>query len=214
MIQKLINSNSIFYQNITVLFFVEFFLVSLTLAFGFFIHAPLLLNFILCATIWALLLYGTQDTIKKSYRFIQLRKYFSIKSHLPIFLEKFQKSVYKDTFTDWINPIEIDQIRENMENISSLMKLISWPLIEFRKIWVELPDEAKNVLERFILIENTWLNEYIEEFWKTLSLWIEIHTSEISEYQKQLLLSKNQKIFSLSSARLSSHIEDLEKVRV
>ena len=51
MIPKLINSNSIFYQNITVLFFVEFFLVSLTLAFGFFIHAPLFLNFILCATI-------------------------------------------------------------------------------------------------------------------------------------------------------------------
>lgn len=150
---------------------------------------------------------------KKTWNYAQLQKYFSLKSTLTPFLAKFKSSIEKDIFTEWINVLEIDDIRKTMNNISRAIRLISWPLLNFRKIKGYLSPEAKNVLERFISIEMQWLSEYIEVFQKILSLWIAVHSQELTEYNRQLLKGENNAILDLASIRLQTHIENIEKVR-
>ncbi len=140
--------------------------------------------------------------------------YFPLKSRLIPFLENFQKSVNKDLFTEWIDTVEIEDIQKSMGSISKLLSLVTWPLIAFRQIWSHLPGEARNILERFISIETRWISDYIREFRYTLSVWMEAHKAELSEYQRRELEAKNEAIYSLASSRLTSHMENLEKVSV
>ena len=152
--------------------------------------------------------------LKKSLLFGELLKFFHLKSSLIPFLEEFKKSVNKDIFTHWLKSLDIAHITQQMKNITSLVKIIAWPLIKFRNVWIYIPDKARNVLERFISIEVSWLSDYIRAFRETLSTWIEVHKAELSAYQKSELLSKDEEIYLLASSRLSSHIENIEKVKM
>lgn len=151
---------------------------------------------------------------RKTWRFRQIEKYFSLKSSLTPFLEKFEQSTKKDIFTEGVDAIEVDEIRQSMEHISALISLLSGPLIQFRRIGTSLPDEAKLVLEKFISLEMEWITETVKDFRISLSLWLGVHASELSAYEKEKLQSGNESLYSLSQSRLEAHREDIEKVMI
>lgn len=211
--ERIENNTSIITRNNYISFFmISLFLLAWTIAVW--TNLSIWFGTVVSFIIWWLAIKYFIKEIKKSRNFSQLQKYFSFKSPLVSFLVNFKKSINTDVFSEWINIVELNTIRVNMENITKVLSLITWPLIEFRKLWPQLPIEARDVLEKFIAIEVRWVNEYIREFREILTAWMEIHQWELSVYQKNELDSKNKEIFSLVSTRLTSHIEDIEKVRV
>ena len=154
------------------------------------------------------------NDISNYNKYKALIDYIDYKKALEPFLGKLKISTNRDIFTDRIDPIHLNEIYKIIHVISNFIKLTTWPLMKLQKVSIGLPNKVGNFFQEFSQREMIWLDSYMHDFRETLRIWIEIHVSELTSYQKKELDKKNEELFSMVSSRMSSHVENLEKVRV
>ena len=189
--------------------------LSISLALGsiilWFMGPAYIVYCILFWIIWISLTPFFYNEMRKSWWYMQLEKYFTIKSHLEESLNQLKKKINEDITQEWVSIINLDEIHKIINTLSDILSLITWPLISFRKTEKTLQKEQKLVLEKFVTLEQIWISEYIDTFKNLLKKWMETHTNEL---KSEILTIEKSRIDSLVKLYIASQAQEAQNIKI